>query len=256
MNILKNEINIFFTAIMFFTRIPCPKHIDHSFKNLSESRKYFPLVGTLVGLCVAVIFYLFQYIFNPATSIIVSTIFSVLLTGAFHEDGLADLFDGIGGGWTKEQILEIMKDSRLGTFGSVSLFLILLLKISLLIEIDNSKIIFISLVSAHTMSRFVATIIVQKMDYVQEDQNSKAKPIAIKKFNPLKQALSSLPIAFLIILYPPNTIPYLLAILPLIYLIPLFNKKLGGYTGDCLGATQQISEVCFYLGVVLTCKFL
>ena len=98
MNLLKNEFNIFFTAIMFFTRIPCPKHIDHSAKNLSESRKYFPLVGTLVGSAVAISCYLFSYVFDITTSIIISTIFGVILTGAFHEDGLADLMDGLGGG--------------------------------------------------------------------------------------------------------------------------------------------------------------
>ena len=149
-----------------------------------------------------------------------------------------------------------MKDSRLGTFGAIALILILFLKINLLVVIKDIDKIFISLISAHTISRFVATIIVQKMDYVQEDKNSKAKPIAILKFSLLKQAISSIPVALIIIIHPPSTIGMLFAFLPLLYLMPLLKKKLGGYTGDCLGACQQLSEVSYYLGIALICKYI
>src|SRR3569833_79355 len=122
---MKRETKIFFTALMFFTRIPCPKWVDHSEEYLNKSSKYFPVVGIIVGSISALIFWLFQLFFPVEIALIFSIIASILTTGAFHEDGFADVCDGFGGGWTKDKILLIMKDSRVGAFGVIGLISIL-----------------------------------------------------------------------------------------------------------------------------------
>ena len=256
MNLIKQEVNTFLTAVMFFTRIPCPKHIDHSEEILAESRKYFPLIGACIGISTALIFLLIDNLTNPIVAIILSIFASIILTGAFHEDGLADFVDGFGGGWSKEQILTIMKDSRLGTYGAVSLFLLILIKVALLFEIDKYNYIIPTLILSHTVSRFVASTIVQMMDYVQEDKLSKSKPIASRKFSFRKQFISFIPVMILTLLFTKSLFAIAFSFFPLLFMMPLMKKKIGGYTGDCLGACQQMSEVCFYFAMVVTWKLL
>lgn len=256
MNIIKQEVNTFLTALMFFSRIPCPKHIDHSVEILADSRKYFPLVGSLVGVITLFVFVLLNYLTTPIVAILVSTFASIIITGAFHEDGLADFVDGFGGGWTKDQILAIMKDSRLGTYGAVSLFIMILLKVFFLYEIEKFNYIYPTLIISHSVSRYVASTIVQMMDYVQEDKISKSKPIASQKFSKMKHFISFTPVLIMILFFPKSFFSVIFSFLPLLFMTPLLSKKIGGYTGDCLGACQQISEICYYFAMVVSWKFL
>ena len=126
---IKEEIKIFFTSLMFYTRLPCPSYIDHSENYLNKATRYFPLIGIIVGTISFILFWIFNQIFNVEISIIIAIATGILITGAFHEDGFADTFDGFGGGWTKEKILEIMKDSRIGAYGAISLIVLILLKL-------------------------------------------------------------------------------------------------------------------------------
>ena len=138
---IKEEIKIFFTSLMFYTRLPCPSYIDHSENYLNKATRYFPLIGIIVGTISFILFWIFNQIFNVEISIIIAIATGILITGAFHEDGFADTFDGFGGGWTKEKILEIMKDSRIGAYGAISLIVLILLKLftfsSLVYEIQS-----------------------------------------------------------------------------------------------------------------------
>ena len=127
---MKQELRIFFTAIMFYTRIPCPIWVDHSQEYLNKATRYFPLIGWIVGAVNVLIIYVCSFIFPTSICVIMALVASVLITGAFHEDGYADLCDGFGGGWTKPQILEIMKDSRVGTYAVVGLILLIIFLIS------------------------------------------------------------------------------------------------------------------------------
>jgi adenosylcobinamide-GDP ribazoletransferase len=176
---MKREIRIFFTALMFFTRIPCPKWVDHSAEYLNKSSKYFPVVGIIVGSISALVYWLFQLIFPTDIALIFSMIASILATGAFHEDGFADVCDGFGGGWTKEKILLIMKDSRLGTFGVVGIALILLLKWSSLKYFPVNTLM-IALISGHAISRLNAVSLIYTDQYARDDDTSKSKPLATK----------------------------------------------------------------------------
>src|SRR5271155_1493195 len=110
---MKKEIKIFLTAVMFFTRIPCPSWVDHSPEYLRESARYLPLVGIIVGAIGAIVYIVSSVIFPHAIALLLSMLVTILVTGAFHEDGLADMCDGFGGGFTKESILRIMSDSRI-----------------------------------------------------------------------------------------------------------------------------------------------
>lgn len=251
---MKKELHIFFTALMFFTRIPCPKWVNHDPEYLQKSSKYFPLVGIIVGSIGAVTFYAFHFVLSPLLAIIFSIIATIYATGAFHEDGFADVCDGFGGGWTKEKILLIMKDSRLGTYGVTGLILILAIKIGALIEFSVHKIPII-LIASHSTSRFIATTLIYTHPYVR-DTDSKAKPAA--KGMSLSMLLISSVFGILPLLLFQDLLIFVCLIpmyLSKVFLAAKFKKWIGGQTGDCAGAVQQVSEVVFYLSVLILWKF-
>jgi adenosylcobinamide-GDP ribazoletransferase len=258
---MKKELHIFFTALMFYTRIPCPKNINHDPDYLNKSSRYFPLVGWIVGTVSYAVYALSAMVFSLEISIIFSMIAGILTTGAFHEDGFADVCDGFGGGWTKTKILTIMKDSAIGAFGAIGLILLFLLKIQALSELVSKATIynFLFFITAHSLSRLFAISIVFTHQYVREDETSKSKPIA--KSYTWKEMLGALffgllPLFFLIYF----NWQYIIVLMPLVFsrffLIRFFTKWIGGYTGDCLGATQQVTEVVFYLSILSIWKFI
>ena len=253
---MKKEIHYFLTAILFFTRIPCPKWVNHSSEMLNKSNRYFSLVGVLVGSIAALIYFLATFIFTVEIAIILSMIASVWTTGAFHEDGFADSCDGFGGGWTKEKILIIMKDSRLGTFGVIGLFSILILKFSAIQALSLSAInIPLLIISGHAISRFIATILLYTHPYVRDIDSSKIKPTTTQmspKSLVISFAFGILPLFFF------KNYWVFLSLLPLLitywYLGRFFKKWIGGQTGDCAGALQQVAEVVFYLFILVLWK--
>ena len=265
---MKKELHIFFTALMFYTRIPCPKNIDHDPVYLNKSSRYFPLIGWIVGGICFVIYYLSNVVFGNEIAIILSTIAGILTTGAFHEDGFADVCDGFGGGWTKEKILLIMKDSAIGAYGAIGLILIFLLKFVALFNLFyTSEIVnlqsaiknLLFFVSAHSLSRLAAISIVFTHEYSRDDATSKSKPIA-QSFT-WREVVGAgffglLPLVFLSLLHW----QFLIVLVPVFatrfFLARYFQKWIDGYTGDCLGATQQVCEVIFYLSITALWKFI
>ena len=241
---------------MFFTRIPCPNFTDHDPEYLNRSSKYFTLVGILLGALCGFSFWLSIQVFSPNIAILLSMAASLLLTGAFHEDGLADVCDGFGGGWTKLKILDIMKDSRVGTYGLVGLGLVLAIKFVALNEMPIEMVVVV-LISGHAISRLTSVSLIYTDEYAREDLLSKSKPLATKMSH-----VDYLIAAFfgLIPLLLMKNYWIFLSIIPLIvvklYFSRYFNKWIGGYTGDCLGAVQQIAEIVYYLSVLLIFKYL
>ncbi len=245
---------------MFFTRIPCPKWVDHSEECLNKSRKYFPMIGWIVGSIAALSFWSFSFILPLSICIILSMIASVMITGAFHEDGFTDTCDAFGGGWTKEQILTIMKDSRIGAYGVIGMLLLVLLKYFALYEIasKNTLLMIWVLINGHTTSRFIASTFVYTHDYVQDLDKSKSRPIANKRLG-ISEIIFSCIVTLLPFILFQSWI--YLTVLPITYLSKIylgyyFKKHIGGYTGDCLGATQQVSEVIFYISILILWKFM
>ncbi len=249
------QLKLFGTAIVFFTRIPLPTNWQ-DFDNLDKASRYFPLVGWLVGGFGALIYYVSSFALPHNLSIVLSMIGTIWITGAFHEDGLADVADAFGGGWDKTRILEIMKDSRIGTYGAVALIMTLLLKFLLLYESPDYYIPII-LISMHSISRFTAVTFMYTHNYVREDALSKAKPIVKKMEMPdliIAGVLGFLPLAMFFDVW------YLLLIFPVLLTKSLlarwFDKWIGGYTGDCLGTTQQITEIVFLLSGLSLWRFI
>jgi adenosylcobinamide-GDP ribazoletransferase len=250
MHLLKRELDIFFAALTFLTRIPAPRWVKFQPQYLNAAARYFPLVGSVIALVSLGVFLIAEPFYGSLMAIILSVAASIFLTGAFHEDGFADFCDGFGGGWEKTQIITIMKDSRLGTYAALGIGLMLAGKIQLLNLTELSQIPLLMIIG-HTCSRALAASYLYNYQYVQDAESSKVKPLATA------MGPRSLALVLATGLLPLCWLP-LQSALALITLLLLFryafgrylNKKLGGYTGDCLGAAQQMSELLIYLCLV------
>ena len=249
-------------ALGFFTRIPVPNFTDFKESDLNHSTKYFPLIGIIVGLIGAGSYVISAQFLPQTVAVLISMVATIYLTGAFHEDGLADSADGIGGGWTHEQILTIMQDSRLGTYGAVALFLALFAKFQLLNSLNHNLLPF-ALVTGHALSRLSAVYVMTTLNYTKPE--GKAKPLATQ-VNALDLTVATvfglLPFFAIVGLLVINnhslsiTIKFILMALTPVLLSWFWwrhkiYKWLGGYTGDTLGAMQQIVELAFYFGLTV-----
>ena len=247
---IRRELEYFFGAIRFFTRLPVPGWVGHSAEALNRSARYFPAVGLLVGGIGALVYLAALQLWPQPVAVLLSMAATIYATGAFHEDGLADTVDGLGGGWDKLRILEIMKDSRVGSYGVIAMVLALLGKFALLSALD-AKLVPVALIAGHTLSRFCSTALLATMDYVREDLLAKAKPLANRlTAGELLAALGFALLPLAGVPLPKAAAGCALAILATLWLAAKFRRWLGGYTGDCLGATQQLSELAFYLGLL------
>ncbi|OQP50888.1 adenosylcobinamide-GDP ribazoletransferase [Niastella yeongjuensis] len=268
---MKKELRIFFTAMMFLTRLPVPRFTDHSPDYLEKSVRYFPLIGWMVAALSALPFLIFNKYISEDIAIVASIIAGILTTGAFHEDGFADVCDAFGGGWTKEKILLIMKDSRLGSYGVIGMMAILFCKFLLLKELPkftpdlqapsinifyNYRYFLLTLFAAHSLSRLMPVLVMRYYEYVTDPDTSKSKPTAAQK--PTFPALL-VPIITALIPFVFMPWQFLLTIIPVVYiafsLAKYFKKWIGGYTGDCLGAIQQVSELSFYLSMIIIWRY-
>lgn len=246
---IREELNLFYLALSFFSRLPVPKSMVYSPVLLNQSGRYFSAVGLVLALILVVVYTIIYPYFNHAINILLIVICSLLLTGAFHEDGLADMADGIGGGMTVEKRLLIMKDSRIGTYGAVALFMALALKISLLITLANMNFIVPALIISYPLSRAVTASLIFDMDYVADVDTSKSKPLASKQTLKELTLLLSIGLVPLLLLLP------ILSSMAVLGVLLVFRQgfkswliaRLGGYTGDCLGACQQVNELLIYL---------
>ncbi|RHX87891.1 adenosylcobinamide-GDP ribazoletransferase [Leptospira stimsonii] len=246
---------------MFNTRLPVPPFYKYSEEALARSSRYFPLMGWIVSAGASFVSYGLAQILPIEISILLGMIVSVLITGGLHEDGLADVCDAFGGGWSKERILEIMKDSRIGTFGSIGLILSLGLKFFLLVGLFKlSPVIFLfTSWFAHAASRWSAMILMMLIPYARDNDLSKSKPMVKKLFVSdfiISTFFGCFPAIYFVILFP-DQIPRVLigfgfALILINYLKYYFKKWIEGFTGDCLGFTQQATELLFYLGLLIS----
>lgn len=254
------ELRLFLTAVQFFTRLPVPAWVGHSAQQLDQAARYFPLVGICVGALAAATLWLSAQVLPLPLAVALSITASILATGAFHEDGLSDFADGMGGGHSKEKVLAIMKDSRVGAYGVIALVLVLLLKYQALLELCSAQsplFVVAALIAAHSISRLMATSIMLTQRYVRDDDSARAK-LAAQQISQASFAIALLTgIATLGLLFAAGAHPVSVfiavaaAFLMRAYLASRLQKRLGGYTGDCLGAVQQLSELAFYLGLLI-----
>ncbi|MBE0405884.1 adenosylcobinamide-GDP ribazoletransferase [Psychrobacter sp. AOP22-C1-22] len=264
---IKYEWRLVLVAIQFLTRLPVPQFTHYNPQWLHESSRHFPAVGLLVGLLCAGVFWLGSVLFTPLVAAVISTAFGIKLTGAFHEDGLADSCDGLGGGLTRERTLEIMKDSRLGTYGVLGLVSALLIKISLLASMPLFVAI-VALIVGHTASRLLCISLLTLLPYGGEIEHAKAKPMA-QQLTPLQGLYSSgwllLALGLVTFMFPYTVqqigfaqwlLALVLALIATDYMRRLLRRRLDGYTGDGLGATQQLSEIAIYVGLAAIVSFI
>lgn len=254
----------YLVAVQFFTRLPVTgplaEWVGYSPAMLRASAAHFPGVGWLVGIAGCAAFaaswmLLPEGVFTPLAAAVAATACTAWMTGAFHEDGLADLIDGLGGSADRERALEIMKDSRIGSFGAVALMLALLSKISLLAVLGTVSLsaAAAALLASHAVSRFWPLLIIRTLTHVGDAGASKSKPLADAL---ARGALASgaawcvVPLALAALAQGAG---FALAgvaasALAFLWMHHLLWRRLQGFTGDGLGATQQACELAFYFG--------
>ena len=264
-------------AVQFFTRIPITGRlaawVGYSPEELRASAAHFPGVGLMVGAVAAGVFTGVQALlpestFAPLLAAALSTVATVLLTGGFHEDGLADVADGLGGSYDRERALEIMKDSRVGAFGALALVLALLCKVALLAILGSAEsapieanhapwagwTVAAALVLGHALSRGLPLLLIRWLPHVGDTATSKSKPLA-DSLSPsalvIAFAWCFMAIAFGLLAVDAISliVACSCAVLALLWMTRFFKRRLQGFTGDCLGATQQVCEIAFYFGL-------
>jgi len=246
-----HELRLFFTAVQFLTRCPVPARVGHDPAWLNQCVRYFPIVGALVGASGAVAAIVASWWWPPMVAACFAVLTTVWATGAFHEDGLADTFDALGGAVPRERALAIMKDSRIGSYGAVALVLSLGLRVSLLaalLEADRTAAVF-ALVAAHVMGRTGAVGVMASLGYAGDAEHAKAKPLAtsVPMASTVIAVTSGLAAVTLLACADGRLLRWGSALLASLLLTLAvrrwFARRLGGYTGDTLGATEQCVEI-------------
>lgn len=240
---IRAELRLSLVAVQFLTRLPMPGWVGHGEADLNRAMRYLPLAGAGIGLFGASVFAVASGGLPPGPAAILSIVATVLLTGALHEDGLADTLDGLFGGRTREDALRIMRDSRIGAFGAAGLVLALGLKAAALSALPA-----LVLVASHAGSRFLVVCVLAALPYAREE--GKAAPVA-GGVGPMEVAVAGLCAAAAMLLLGPRALPATLLAGGLAWAMARwFRHRLGGYTGDTLGAVQQVSELAILLAAL------
>ena len=241
-------------SLIFFTRLPLWKVVNPPQKAYSDVVVFWPLTGWLTGGLTALTLWGESYILPWPVAIILAISLRLLLTGALHEDGLADFCDGFGAGGDKTQILAIMKDSHIGTYGVIGLIIYFLLYFAILMSLPI-EIAALGVFSADAFGKCAAAQITNILPYARpegaKNKISYTRMSAVKILLCLTAGVA--PLCFATFLAGWRMIPA--AVLPIImlcWLTGLMRKKLGGYTGDCCGASFLLIEISFLLGLAIS----
>jgi adenosylcobinamide-GDP ribazoletransferase len=245
---MPRQLALFLTAVQFLTRVPTPTLKSFQPDWTARSARYFPLVGALVGLASGAVLIGASYLWSGMLPALLGTAAGILITGAFHEDGLADAADGLGGGQTPERRLEIMKDSRIGTFGTLALGLAVASKVVALGQVPLGAVV-LALVAAHAGGRGAAVLTMRLLPYAGDRAATKVKPTADGVTTTEAAvglafvALSMIPV---MLVSPVAAIGALVGAAAVAGLVALLARRLiGGWVGDTLGATEQAFEIGF-----------
>lgn len=243
--------NRILAALMFFTSLPfwrikqvpteCFKHVVN----------YWPFVGWLTGGVMAGVYWLTSHVFPTEVAAILAVVSRLLVTGALHEDGLADFFDGFGGGTDRTRILSIMKDSHIGSYGVISLICYFLLLIGLIASLPL-HIGVCALLAFDAWNKFVAANLINLLPYARKEEESKAHTV-YARMHPREFLFAALGGAcWMLILLPPRLwLSAVCSVVVFLLLVSLMKRKLNGYSGDCCGATFLLCELSSYIGAYL-----
>ncbi len=249
---IKNELRTLALAFHFLTRIPTRIDVDFTSERLRNASRYYPIIGAIIGTVAALAFFISNLALPTLLAVIIATAVTALITGAFHEDGLADTFDGVSGAHDRSRALEIMHDSRIGTFGALALILVITLKIAALTSLSDTTTIITALIAAHIISRTSIVIIQATSTYARESGIAGSQDQPLPLINTIIATLIALITiaATALIISPAAAILTTAGAITAHFLIRLyFQPKLKGHTGDTLGATQQITELGIYIAL-------
>jgi adenosylcobinamide-GDP ribazoletransferase len=232
------------TAFQFLTRIPMPT-MTFEADSLSRAVKFFPLVGLVVGSGVVLLQMVLTPHLNRPLVALILLVYLVLVTGCFHEDGLADTADAFGGGWNRDQILLIMRDSRIGSYGGTALALSLLARYLLLASLPLEH--FAAyVISAHVLCRWSSLPLSYFLPPAREQDGQGAR---IAKLTSLTSLIFGSVCCFAVVgfaLRKAAVAPLVVTMLTIGLSGWVYWRKLGGVTGDCFGATNQLTEIAVY----------
>ena len=241
-------------SLIFFTRLPFWRICQPPKEAYATVVEHWPLVGWLTGGIMALTLFGACHILPFPIAVILAVVVRLFLTGALHEDGLADFFDGFGGGTSRERTLAIMKDSHIGTYGVIALIFYFLLLVGILSSLPPMTAVF-AILSGDPLAKMLTSQIVNFIPYARREEEAKNKTI----YRPvsmgatislaLQGLLPSLPLLLL------TDVTWWLAVLaPILTVAILFIliwRRLQGYTGDCCGAVCLLAELSFYLALLL-----
>lgn len=245
---MRGQLRAFVAAVQFLTRIPVPASAAYDPADLVRSTPYFPAVGLIVGLFGAGAYRLAALGWTPFVAVTLAVTGTILLTGAFHEDALADAFDGFGGGWHREQVLAIMKDSRVGSYGAVAVAVAVVLKVGTLAALAPGDVVR-ALVAGHVAARWSSLPLIWWLPYARETSGT-GKPFAASVT--LGRLAAGTVVTILITVIAVGGQAFLVLAIGAITAAACgqyFKARIGGITGDCLGAANQLVEVATYMAL-------
>lgn len=247
----------FAIATVFLTRVPLRLRTPFGLADLSRAAWAFPLVGLAVGLATGGTFACALILGVPVlVSAALAVLAGMLLTGGLHEDGLADVCDGFGSGAARTRTLEIMRDSRLGTFGAAGLGIGLLLRIAALAAIPDPWLGLAAMVAVHALSRASIAVMQRTTPRATESglgaeagvpttgRTLIAAVLGLASLLPLAHTVGAPPLSIAAIV----TLPVTVQAAALVALRSIAIRRIGGYTGDVLGASEQISQMALLVG--------
>ena len=236
-------------AFIFFTRLPFWRLKEVPSECFKHVVSYWPWVGWLTGGLMAMVLGLGSQVMPVSLAWILAIVTRLLVTGALHEDGLADFFDGFGGGTTRERTLTIMKDSHIGTYGVIGLIVYFLLMLEL--RHLPVPVLCTLVVCGDCWGKLCASQLINFLPYARKEEDSKAKVIYNRMSG--KELFFCIAGGVLPLLLLPSSlwVALIAPCLVLAFLIRMMKRRLQGYTGDCCGATFLMCEMAFYLSALI-----
>jgi adenosylcobinamide-GDP ribazoletransferase len=258
MSALRDHARAVAAAFTFLTRLPLGNLASHNPADLPRAAIYFPAVGLAVGLAGTATYAAASLLWPTSVAVALSMVGTTLVTGAFHEDALADALDGFGGGWTKDRVLAIMKDSRVGSYALVGTALALILKFATLVAIADSsrsvRAVTMALIAAHVSARWSSLLLIWRYPYVRPttegDRSSAGRPF-VDGMTPTR-LLAATVLAVVITataLGRASLVVFAVAVGVTALAGRYFDRRIGGITGDAVGAANQVVEICVYLAL-------
>jgi len=248
---MRRQLLLLLVAIQFLTRLPVPAAPELPPDALAESARFFPLVGAIVGVgAIAIDLLVFPHA-DRNVSVVLILLYLVIVTGGLHEDGLADAADGFGGGWTKDRVLAIMRDSNIGSYGALAIGCSLLARFVFLTSLPVREFHGV-LLAGSVLGRWAMVPVGYWLQPARSDLGQGTR-MAQKTSTASLVAATALAVILVSLARGLAAIAMIVVAAGVAALTgAYYRRRIGGITGDCLGATCQVSECAVYLTGVIS----